>query len=136
MLFQPPCNAETTSGKCKHPASTVEVARKWLSYHLRYAGPGGSNGSGDPIDKETAARIIKMFSAPVDGEAIDKEFYDGAGLCKSCAAFYCPKHWSISSTGFGTCPQGHGKSLDPHWSPDSDFLDFLCNSSDLDGSDN
>jgi hypothetical protein len=24
-------------------------------------------------------------------------------------------HWHVSETGYGHCPAGHGKSLDPHW---------------------
>jgi hypothetical protein len=30
---------------------------------------------------------------------------------------YCARHWHLSQTGYGTCPLGHGKSLDPHWQP-------------------
>ncbi len=25
---------------------------------------------------------------------------------------------AVSLSGYGRCPRGHGKSLDPHWSPD------------------
>jgi hypothetical protein len=44
--------------------------------------------------------------------------YDNAGVCLPCGRPYCREHWSITASGFGTCPQGHGKSLDMHWSPD------------------
>jgi hypothetical protein len=27
-------------------------------------------------------------------------------------------HWDVSSTGYGRCPRGQGRSLDPHWWPD------------------
>ena len=28
---------------------------------------------------------------------------------------YCYRHWHVSESGYGYCPYGHGKSLDPHW---------------------
>jgi hypothetical protein len=63
-------------------------------------------------------RIITAFSGKPSAEAIQTAgFHDDAGFCAGCAAFYCEKHWSVSATGFGTCPQEHGKSLDPHWHP-------------------
>ena len=40
------------------------------------------------------------------------------GFCFKCERAYCRKHWNVSSTGYGTCPEGHGTTLDPHWSPD------------------
>jgi len=44
-------------------------------------------------------------------------FYDDAASCEQCDAAYCYRHWRVSAseTGFGYCPQGHGKSPDPHW---------------------
>ena len=42
-------------------------------------------------------------------------FYDDAGFCQDCNAPYCYRHWHVSETGYGHCPAGHGKSLDPHW---------------------
>jgi hypothetical protein len=30
---------------------------------------------------------------------------------------YCARHWHVSPIGYGHCPLGHGKSLDPHWQP-------------------
>jgi hypothetical protein len=44
-------------------------------------------------------------------------FYDDAGFCRDCDAPYCYRHWHVSESGYGYCPRGHGKSLDPHWSP-------------------
>ncbi len=88
-------------------------------YKLRYEGPGGSGGF-NIIDAERAERIAALFSGPPDGEALRKEFYDRAGFCPDCGVYYCAQHWSVSATGFGVCPKGHGKSLDPHWSPDFD----------------
>ena len=42
-------------------------------------------------------------------------FYDDAGFCQDCDAPYCYQHWHVSESGYGHCPRGHGKSLDPHW---------------------
>jgi hypothetical protein len=128
---------------CRQPAATIEVIaphtlpdewqswqeaqraafttyRKSESYYLRYDGPGGSNGwVGNPIDRERAGLIIAAFSSPPTSEAIRATgFYDGAGFCERWSRFYCPEHWAISETGYGTCPKGHGKGLDPHWHPD------------------
>ncbi|OAI47657.1 hypothetical protein AYO44_09165 [Planctomycetaceae bacterium SCGC AG-212-F19] len=138
MLFRPECVI------CGRPSATIEVVpphtlpAEWLvweearrqafakyreaeSHQLLYDGPGGSNGwVGDAIDQERAERIVSAFSAP-DAEVIRAAgFYDGAGFCAGCGVFYCPNHWSISATGFGTCPRGHGKSVDPHWHPEFD----------------
>ena len=74
---------------------------------------------GDAITAERAASIIAAFAdAPTAEKMQAAGFYDNAGWCQECREFYCPKHWSISSTGYGRCPSRHGKSLDPHWSPD------------------
>jgi hypothetical protein len=139
MLFQPGCAI------CGRPSATIEVVpphalpAEWATWdearreafakyrvaesrQLLYAGPGGSNGwVGDAIDQEQAERIIAAFSAATSAEAIQAAgFYDGAGFCAGCGCFYCPGHWSVSATGFGKCPRGHGKSLDPHWRPEFD----------------
>jgi hypothetical protein len=88
------------------------------SYYLLYEGPGGSNGwVGNPISPECAATIIAAIANPTPEALKACGFYDGAGLCTECREFYCPDHWSISDTGYGVCPHGHGKSLDPHWHP-------------------
>ena len=87
------------------------------SHHLIYAGPGGSNGLGDSISPERAAEILAAIANPTPKTMKAADFYDGAGMCDQCGEFYCPTHWSISATGYGFCPRGHGKSLDPHWSP-------------------
>ena len=139
MLFQPGCRI------CRQPSATIEVVpphtlptewAKWEKarqqaftkyraadrYQFLYDGPGGSNGwVGDTIDLEQAEQIVAAFSSVSNSEAIRAAgFYDGAGFCADCGCFYCPEHWSISVTGFGTCPRGHGKSLDPHWHPEFD----------------
>ena len=139
MLFRPECAI------CRQPAATIEVIppqtlpTEWAaweearrqkfaeyraaeSYQLLYDGPGGSNGwVGNDIDQDRAERIVAAFSAEPTADAIQAAgFYDGAGFCRGCGCFYCEEHWSVSATGFGTCPRGHGKSIDPHWHPEFD----------------
>ncbi|MCL2011924.1 MAG: hypothetical protein FWG75_03950 [Cystobacterineae bacterium] len=136
MLFRPKCKI------CEQPSATIEVIpphalpTEWAfwekdqrqafakyriseCYQLLYDGPGGSNGwVGDAIDLERAERIVAAFSNAPSAEAIRAAgFYDGAGFCAGCGCFYCPKHGSVSATGFWTCPRGHGKSVDFHWHP-------------------
>jgi hypothetical protein len=139
MLFRPACMI------CGRPSATIEVIpphmapSEWAawaearreafakyrvaeSHQLLYAGPGGSNGwVGDAIDPDRAAQIVAAFSAAPSAELIRAAgFSDAAGFCAHCGCFYCPKHWSVSATGFGRCARGHGKSLDPHWHPEFD----------------
>lgn len=104
---------------CGLPAATIELSEVSGSWLLRYSGPGGSNGSGDRIPAETAVAIRKAFTPPYEATQIKAAgFYDEAGFCADCEKFYCPTHWNVSSSGSGRCPEGHFKSLDPHWSPD------------------
>ncbi|MGH3428945.1 MAG: hypothetical protein ACRDQZ_15495 [Mycobacteriales bacterium] len=97
---------------------TFNEHRAPASYQLLYDGPGGSNGLvGDALPAERAVAIIATFTGAPTMEKMDATgLYDGAGWCPECRGFYCPKHWSISTSGYGVCPNGHGKSLDPHWS--------------------
>lgn len=137
MLFRPKCKV------CGAPSASIEVMAphelpvEWASWpparhemfnryrapashQLLYEGPGGGNGLvGDAITAERAAAIIAAFTGAPTAEKMDSAgIYDGSGWCPECREFYCPEHWSISSTGYGRCPRGHGKSLDPHWHPD------------------
>jgi hypothetical protein len=113
QTFQPRCAI------CNSPTATIEISQKNGRPHLKYEGPGGSSGSGNPITAERAQAIITAFTPPYEPEKIrTADFYDDAGYCLTCQAFYCTNQWNISSTGGGTCPQGHFKSLDPHWSPE------------------
>jgi hypothetical protein len=106
-----------TCQKCGGRAASIEITPE---YFLKYSGPGGSSGiQGNKISQESASSIIDMLKEePIDNVKLKNQFYDRAGLCPECKLFYCPKCWNISSSGFGTCPNGHGVSLDPHWSPD------------------
>ena len=104
--------------RCEGQASRIEITPDLF---LKYAGPGGWNGDvGDKIPEEDAAAIIEIFADPIEPERLKSRFYDMAGFCSVCMAFYCESCWNSSATGFGKCPEGHGKSLDPHWSPNSD----------------
>lgn len=91
------------------------------NWRLRYEGPGGGNGSGHRISEVRARLLIAVLSAPISFERVGElDLYDNAGICRTCAIPYCSRHWGISSSGSGRCPNGHGASLDPHWSPEFD----------------
>jgi len=133
-LFRPSCST------CGKTASSIEVLAPhelpadWADWDQKrqerfqtcdqflvlYAGPGGSSGdSGTPTTEKRAAAIVACFSEPPTEESMRQaDIYDSGGFCFPCSAYYCPKHWSITATGSGTCPNNHWKSLDPHWSPD------------------
>ncbi len=68
---------------------------------------------------ERANAILAALSQPYDSAKIRAiGFYDDAGFCQECDAAYCYRHWHVTRSGYGYCPEGHGKSLDPHWSPE------------------
>jgi hypothetical protein len=76
------------------------------------------NGLGDPVSAERAWRIAEGFAEPLSWERVrEAGFYD-SGVCQECDAPYCYRHWQVTQSGYGRCPAGHGKSLDPHWSPE------------------
>lgn len=101
----------------------VELTERSGGWSLRYEGAGGGNGKGDPISAERAQAILDALRSPYELARIQAAgFYDDFGYCTLCEKFYCPTHWQVSSTGGGTCPAGHFKSLDPHWHPDWDEL--------------
>ena len=79
----------------------------------------GGNGLGDDIAPEEAARYADAFSEPLTYERVHgARLYDDAGFCAQCKLPYCSHHWNPTDSGYGVCPRGHGKSLDPHWSPE------------------
>lgn len=116
---------EPSCAVCGRPSCRIELIppsdeNDW-TWQEAYEGPGGMSGSASPIAEEAATRLISAFSEPFRVSAIrSADLYDDGGFCLTCAKPYCPDHWSISATGFGTCPAGHGKSLDPHWHPPDD----------------
>lgn len=73
------------------------------------------NGFGNHISEKRARAIIDVLTPPISLRRLDRlELYDDASICRPCGTAYCGVHWSPSSTGYGRCPRGHGKSLDPH----------------------
>ena len=83
-------------------------------WYFFYEGPAAGNGSGDHIGPDEAARILQGFTEPYSYERVHAAgFYDDAGFCEKCQLPYCSRHWRVSVTGYGRCPEGHGKSLDP-----------------------
>lgn len=104
---------------CTRLAAEIELVETAGSWRLRYSGPGGSNGSGDKVSSERAESIRMAFTPPYEATRIRAaDFYDDAGFCTHCGKFYCGTHWNMTAWGSGTCPSGHFKSLDPHWSPE------------------
>lgn len=93
--------------------------RKPREWYFRFESIEAANGLvGDPIPSDKASRIAAAFAEPFSYEKIRTvDLFDDAGFCEACGAFYCYDHWDPSTTGYGRCPQGHGKGLEPHWSP-------------------
>ena len=83
------------------------------------------NGLGSDITEEQAATETWAFSEPFEAWRLrEVECERGAGFCARCELFYCEGHWNSSVTGYGKCPEGHGETIDPHWSPDDSFFDL------------
>jgi hypothetical protein len=84
-------------------------------WQLLFEGIAAGNGwGGDPIDVGRAERIAGAFRQPWGYAQVRAAgFHDDAGFCGECDAAYCYRHWHVSDIGFGHCPRGHGKSLDP-----------------------
>jgi hypothetical protein len=124
---------------CEAPATRIELVApgqlptQWEQWPgtvrdsvLRHRGPGqwylildgvaGGNGYGYPVEAGKAGRIAQAFRPPLCFDQVATAgFYDDAGFCQDCDAPYCYRHWHVSESGYGRCPAGHGKSLDPHW---------------------
>jgi hypothetical protein len=85
-------------------------------WYLILDGVAAGNGYGDPVSAGEAGRIAWALRPPLRfDQVVMAGFYDDAGFCQDCEAPYCYRHWHVSETGYGRCPLGHGKSLDPHW---------------------
>ena len=95
---------------------SIQRQRQPGQWYLLFKGVASCNGYGDPIDASRAGRIAQAFRPPLHfGQVHTAGFYDDAGFCQDCDAPYCYHHWQVSGSGYGHCPHGHGKSLDPHW---------------------
>jgi hypothetical protein len=118
LNLSPPCS------ECGARTATVFLAEYTDGWRLAFQGiAGGNPPGGDPISGERAQAIRDALSPPYEPAKIRAaDFYDDFGYCISCEKFYCATHWQVSTTGGGTCPAGHFKSLDPHWHPDWDDL--------------
>ena len=68
----------------------------------------------------TTPRITAAFTPLIRAARVhnDARFYDSAGLCDRCDVPYCRETWHVTRPVPEPAPQGHTKSLDPHWSPD------------------
>jgi hypothetical protein len=84
-----------------------------VRWWLLFDGVAAGNGAGDAVSAVEAARIAEAFGVPYSYDRVH-----AAGFCQRCGVPYCRRHWQVTRSGYGYCPEGHGKSLDPHWSPD------------------
>ena len=103
----------------QHARDSHNRRRDPAQWWLLFEGTAAGNGGGDQITAGRAAQLARAFTPPFTFKRIRTAgLYDDAGFCGSCDEAYCYRHWHVSPGGYGTCPQGHGKSLDPHWSPE------------------
>ena len=115
LTLSPDCSV------CGASAAKVQLSEYSDGWRLVFEGVAGGNGAGDPISNEQAQSIREALTPPFESATIDAAgFYDDFGFCRECEAFYCATHWQVTTTGGGTCPAGHFKSLDPYWHPDWD----------------
>ena len=109
--------------------ASVTRDRQPGQWHLLVTGPAG-NGYGDFVDTARAGQIAWAFRPPLRfAQVRTAGFYDDAGFCPGCDAPYCYRHWQVTESGYGSCPRGHGKSLDPHWSPLGRRMPSACEAS-------
>jgi hypothetical protein len=133
MVVTPPCTACGTPSARVELVAPGEVPAGWEQWpgtvqasivrqrqpgqwYLLFKGIAAYNGYGDPIEASRAGRIARAFQPPLSFAQVHTAgFYDDAGFCQDCDAAYCYRHWHVTESGYGYCPRGHGKSLDPHW---------------------
>lgn len=117
-------NLAAPCSECGAPAGTVRLFEYPSGWRLGFWGVADvGGGAADPVSEEKAQAIREALTPPYDPEKIRAAgFYDDFGFCADCEKFYCSTHWQVSTSGLGTCPAGHSKSLDPHWHPDWDDL--------------
>jgi hypothetical protein len=98
--------------------ASISQQRQPGQWHLLVTGPAAGNGYGDLIDTARAGQIASAFRSPLRFARVHQAgFYDDAGFCPGCDAPYCHQHWHVSRTGYGSCPHGHGKNLNPPSAP-------------------
>jgi hypothetical protein len=92
-----------------------DPAQWWLLFE----GVAAGNGGGSAIAAERAGQLAAAFERPYSYDRVHLAgLYDDAGFCQQCGVAYCHQHWQVSPSGYGHCPEGHDKSLNPHWSPE------------------
>lgn len=116
--------SDSPCSECGNPTGLVRLFEYPNGWRLGFWGVADVGGGGaDPVSDERARAICEALTPPYAAAKIQAAgFYDDFGYCMDCGKFYCSTHWQVSSTGLGTCPAGHFKSLDPHWHPDWDDL--------------
>jgi hypothetical protein len=98
--------------------ASIARERQPGQWYLLAAGPAAGNGYGHPVSAARAGQITWAFRSPLRYAQVRAAgLYDDAGFCGHCDAPYCRRHWHLSGPGYGRCPRGHGKSLDPQCSP-------------------
>jgi len=94
----------------------IRQARKPGMWHLITIGPAAGSLYGVPIDAVRAGQIAWALRPPLRFAQVHQAgLHDDAGFCAHCDAAYCYYHWNAIDSGYGFCPRGHGKSLDPDW---------------------
>jgi len=121
QLVPPSREPPESEGRLNDERSSNTTRRDPTAWRLIYIGIEAGNGSGDDISADEARRFAAAFSEPLEYAKVHEAgLHDDAGFCGECGVPSCRTHWAVSPGGFGHCPNGHGKSLDPHWSP-SDY---------------
>jgi hypothetical protein len=94
----------------------IQQARWPGTWHLLIKGPAHGHVYGVRIDAARADQIAWALRDPLCFAQVRQAgFHDDAGFCGDCDAAYCYVHWDAVDSGYGWCPRGHGKSLDPDW---------------------
>jgi hypothetical protein len=95
---------------------TIQEQRQPGQWHLIAVGPADGSLYGVPIDAIRAGQIAWALRPPLRFAQVHQAgLHDDAGICPHCDAAYCDYHWNAIDSGYGWCPRGHGKSLDPDW---------------------
>jgi hypothetical protein len=111
---------EPVCAVCGKRASHVELRREDEGWRFIYDGIEAGNGGGHIVSDDRAILLTEAFTNPPHFDLMRRAdlHLDNAGFCQGCRVPYCFTHWNPTTSGWGTCPRGHGKGLDPHWSPD------------------
>jgi hypothetical protein len=91
-------------------------ARRPGRWHLIAIGPADGSLYGVPIDAVRAGQIAWALRPPLRFAQVHQAgLHHDAGICAHCDTAYCYYHWNAIDSGYGWCPRGHGRSLDPDW---------------------